>query len=374
MKLKKKMSSFVPIIVIIVVLVVGVGMFFGLNFIPYKGEKPDEILRIDNAFNAEEQYAATLDMGDKDEFVILNLADIQIEDLKLSKHKPTFKMLDKLIKATKPDLITLTGDQVSGVFVRYTLKKICKFLDGYGIPWAPVLGNHDGQWNVTRNGNGDIYLSGKYKNVVFRKNDPSLGVGNYIINIAKNNKSVHTVFMIDSHDSRTYDSGKDYDYIWQSQIDWYDWAVKGIAETNGGKVVPSSCFFHIPLVEYIDAYKGYEEGIYEGGNVNNEEVCCAEHNNKDNPYNSGFFSKLQELDSTKLVMVGHDHTNCSWVNYKGITLAYGLKSGYGSYYNDNVIGGTVVKVNKNGSTSLDYYHYVNGEIQLDNNSENYKSK
>ena len=283
-------------------------------------------------------------------------------------------MLDKPIKATKPDLITLTGDQVSGVYVRYTLKKICKFLDGYGIPWAPVLGNHDGQWNVTRNGNGDIYLSGKYKNVVFRKNDPDLGVGNYIINITKDNKSVHTVFMIDSHDSRTYDSGEDYDYIWQSQIDWYDWAVKGIAETNGGDVVPSSCFFHIPLVEYIDAYNGYEEGIYEGGNVNNEEVCCSEHNNKENPYNSGFFSKLQELGSTKLVMVGHDHTNCSWVNYKGITLAYGLKSGYGSYYNDNVIGGTVVKINKNGSTSLDYYHYINGEIKLYNNAENYKSK
>ena len=212
MKLGKKMPSFVTVIVVIVVVMaVGVGMFFGFSFIPYKGVKPDETLNVKNAFNAEKDYAATLDMGEKDEFVILNLADIQIEDLKLHKHKPTFKMLDKLIKATKPDLITLTGDQVSGVYVRYTLKKICKFLDGYGIPWAPVLGNHDGQWNVTRNGNGDIYLSGKYKNVVFRKNDPDLGVGNYIINITKDNKSVHTVFMIDSHDSRTYDSGEDYD-------------------------------------------------------------------------------------------------------------------------------------------------------------------
>ena len=366
MKLQKKTMYWLIPLLIVLVLGAGVGGYFGFNLIPYKGTKTNEIWRPDSKFNASKDYAKTIDMGQKDEFVILNLADIQIEDIKPAMHKPTFEMLDKLIKTTKPDLITLTGDQVSGAYVRYTLKKICKFIDGYGIPWAPVLGNHDGQWNVTRNGNGDIYLSGNYKNVVFRKNDPALGVGNYIINITKDNKPVHSVFMIDSHDEREYETGSDYDYIWYSQIAWYEWAVNGIAELNGGEVVPSSCFFHIALPEYVDAYKGYQDGIYQGGNVNREGVCCADHHNK-TPYNSGFYAKIKELGSTNLGRFGHDHVNCSWVDYNGVTLAYGLKSGYGSYFDKDLIGGTTVTVKKDGSTSLNYYRYVDGEIKLDNN-------
>ena len=367
MKLTKKTMLWLIPVLIVAVLGVAVGATFGFAFIPYKGKPTDETWRPTENFDAAKDYAKTLDMGDKDQFVILNLADIQIEDLKPGKHKATFEMLDKLIKKTNPDLITLTGDQVSGPYVRRTLKKICKFLDGYGIPWAPVLGNHDGQWNLTRNGNGDVYLSGDYKNVVFRKNDPVLGVGNYIINVSKNGKPVHTVFMIDSHDTRIYDTGKDYDYIWYSQIAWYEWAVKGIAQTNGGAIVPSSCFFHIPLVEYVDAYEGFKNGVYPGGNINKEGICCTECDNKGKSYNSGFYAKLQELGSTKLVMVGHDHKNCSWVDYNGIILSYGLKSGYGSYYTDELIGGATVTVDKNGATALNYYRYVNGEIVLDNN-------
>lgn len=366
MKLKKKTMYWLIPVLIVALMGVGVGAYFGFAFIPYKGTKTTDVWDRTAEFNATKDYAKTMDMGEKDEFVILNLADIQIEDLKPAMHKPTFEMLDKLIKSTKPDLITLTGDQVSGPYVRITLKKICKFIDSYGIPWAPVLGNHDGEWNCTRNGNGDIYLNGGYKNVVFQKNDPTLGVGNYIINITKNDKSVHTVFMIDSHNERDYDHGTDYDYIWSEQLDWYEWAVKGIAKQNGDRIVPSSCFFHIAIPEYVDAYKAYEEGKAQGGNVNREGICCADHK-AEKPYNSGFYAKMKELGSTKLTVVGHDHANCSWVDYDGIVLAYGLKSGYGSYYDKDLVGGTTVTVKKDGSTKLDYYRYIGGEIKLDNN-------
>lgn len=363
--MKRKKKIVLCIVIPLVVAMLGVGMYFGFDFITYKGKPTSDRWSLSDTFDPDKDYEKTIDMGSKDEIVILNLADIQIEDMKPAMHKPTFEMLDKLIKKVNPDLITLTGDQVSGPYVKHTLKKICKFIDGYGIPWAPVIGNHDGEWNVSRNGNGDIYLSG-YKNVVFRKNDPALGVGNYIINVAKDGKSVHTVFMIDSHNEREYDHGTDYDYIWPSQIEWYEWAVKGIAEQNGGKIVPSSCFFHIAFPEYIDAYKGYEEGIYHGGNVNREGICCADHK-AETPYNSGFYDKLKELGSTKLTVVGHDHANCSWVDYNGIVLAYGIKSGYGSYYDKDLVGGTTITVKKDGSTKLDYYRYLDGEIRLDNN-------
>ena len=354
------------IVIPLIVAVTSVGLGFAIGIIPYNGKKCNDLWRVSDPFSPERDYAATIDMGDKEQFVILNLADIQLHTMDTKHIKQSFEMLTELINTTHPDLITLTGDQVSGGYVKGALKKICKFIDSFGIPWAPVLGNHDGQGNVTRNGNGDIYLSGKYKNVIFRKNDPSLGMGNYIINITKNGQSVHNVFMIDSHDSREYENGKDYDYIWYSQIAWYEWAVQGIAAANGGNVVPSSCYFHIPLVEYRDAYEGYKQGIYTGGGVNREPICCADHENKTSAYNSGLFAKIKELNSTNLVLVGHDHVNCSWVDYQGVKLAYGMKSGYGSYWNADLVGGTTVSVGLDGSTSLDYYKYVNGAIVKDN--------
>lgn len=46
-----------------------------------------------------------------------------------------------------PDLIIITGDIVYGSFddSGATLRWMCKLLDSFEIPWAPVFGNHDNE-------------------------------------------------------------------------------------------------------------------------------------------------------------------------------------------------------------------------------------
>ncbi len=360
-------------LIIILCAVVGCGVIIGLGFgfaaIPFKGKASTEKFDKNKTFSLSEDVAASFDIskGKHEEgFVILNLADIQLNNLELGEQNDSFRLLTKLINETNPDLITLTGDQISGAYTRNALKKICQFLDETGIPWAPVLGNHDGQGDVTRNGNGDIFLD--YKNVVFRKNDPSLGVGNYIINLTDGDKPIHAVFMVDSHDTRKYkgDKKKDYDYIWETQIDWYEWAVKGLQQTNAD--VKSSMYFHIPLVQYKMALQdlGYENGRLgdhpDGVEFEHgfwcEDICCPRHSVKDGlGHDSGMFARIKELGSTDLVVAGHDHTNNFATEYDGVTLAYGTKSGYGSYYKEERVGGTTITIAKDGSHTLQNYYY-----------------
>ncbi len=338
------------LLLLYIILGIGSATGMGISFGMFAKEDTSSSEIWDNAqvFDIAEDVAATFEIGNgkhEEGFVILNLADIQIDSL--GSYADSFALLDKVIKATDPDLITLTGDQVWKTFTKSGLKKICAMLDKTGIPWAPVLGNHDGEGQMSRSQNGDVYL--RYNNVVFRKNDPSLGVGNYIINLTDSGKPVHSIFMMDSHNSRNYPEGNSgYDYIWENQIDWYAWGVKGLQAVNSD--VTSSCFFHIPLVQYEDAWK---QGAAYG--EKRESVGCANHGK--GGYDSGLFAKIKELGSTDLVVVGHDHINNYYADYEGVTLAYALKSSYGCYYDSDMVGGTTITIAKDGSHTLKYYYY-----------------
>ena len=71
-----------------------------------------------------------------------------------------------------------------------------------------------------------------------------------------------------------------------------------------------------------------------------------------------FTDKMLELGSTKNVMFGHDHVCNASINYKGIQLTYGLKLGYGCYYEDGLMGGTTLSVSSDGSAQ--YAHHFCG--------------
>ncbi len=66
-----------------------------------------------------------------------------------------------------------------------------------------------------------------------------------------------------------------------------------------------------------------------------EEICCGS-------VNTGLFSALIEQPTVQWVSCGHDHNNDFYGQYQGIYLAYGRKSGYGSYGPDKFARGARV--------------------------------
>ena len=87
------------------------------------------------------------------------------------------------------------------------------------------------------------------------------GYGNSVINIKNSNGIItQSIFTIDSHaytGTGLIDIIKmDYDNIHANQIEWYKWAVNGIA-ANAGHVVESSAIMHIPVYEVKTTWAKY---------------------------------------------------------------------------------------------------------------------
>ena len=340
-----------------------------------------------------EDYAIVLEKDEDKDFVILNLADIQISDNEnyYSEYEYAKAMINKLVEEQKPDLITLTGDNAWDTVAYVTL---VNFIDSFGIPWAPVMGNHDGQGCISEF--WCAYLFDQAENCLWKFGPKDMGYGNYIINIEENGKVVHTLFMMDTHDDGTWEvDGKTvegYDHLWQNQIEWYEWAVKGIAATEG-RTVESSIFMHIPVYEvrtvWNEFYKGHYcascDELFTAATLKDGKcpTCAGEvtlkHNKEGNLWigeyadkaegvihelpcpgavDNHFTDKMLELGSTKNVMFGHDHVCNASINYKGIQLTYGLKLGYGCYYEDGLMGGTTLSVSSDGSAQ--YAHHFCG--------------
>ena len=309
----------------------------------------------ESAVYSSEDYAVSLEKQPDKDFVVLNFTDVQLTDIEAyGKYGEIAEgTMDRLITELKPDLITLTGDNAWGALAYL---KLINFVDSYGIPWAAVMGNHDGQNLVSEF--WAAYRMANAKNSVFDYGPKDMGYGNYIINVTENGKTVHTLFMMDTHSNAP---GGGYDQLWPNQISWYKWAVKGIAEENGGNVVQSTVFFHIPVNEYADAWaeawdaenKTYRPEYADTSFGRNDEGVCSPRPDNRN----GFFDVCRELGSTKDMIAGHDHINCSSILYKGIRLSYGYKTGSGCYSTPDMNGGSTLSIASDGTTLFEH-HFV----------------
>lgn len=380
---KTKKTVLLKILAVILAVLLVVGIVLGILWFPVKGKSNGEFWLSTDTYRLEDTFVIQKESG-KD-FKILNLTDIQYNDtLDIAQRGYTEETIRTLIEQEKPDLITMTGDQVWAAFQKQSQKDLIKFMDSFGIPWAPVFGNHDGEGNADKNWLADRYLESEY--CLFKKGPNNIGgVGNYIINIMEGDKIVQSLIMMDSGSSRSYDNmpeerqmiadkldndtqeyilnadgthvqdkfGTGYEFISESQIAWYKWAIQGAKEANGGETPESIAFFHIALPEYYLAYLQWKDSGYDpemGFGEKREQVCCP-------MVNTGLFAVMQELGSTKNVVVGHDHVNSYSVLYEGIRLTYGLKTGDRCYADHDLNGGTVITITGNGVQTE--HKYVN---------------
>lgn len=183
--------------------------------------------------------------------------------------------------------------------------------------------------------------------------------------------------MFDSHsytDGDIFGMMWKYDNIHQNQVQWYSYTLEKLNAEND-KIynslkskkksdIKSLAFFHIPLVEYRDAWLEYAENGYkdtenakliygsvgEGGKY----VYCGIHEDD-------LFETMLDEGSTKGIFVGHDHKNNFAMDYKGIKLIYGLSVDYLAYPGINKLGSqrgcTVITVMPNGSFSSKAENY-----------------
>ncbi len=298
------------------------------------------------------------------DFVILNITDPQLsaeEWATQTKHRKILEYtITQLIEKVQPDLITVSGDLAwAGQDAAYDA--FASFLNAFQIPWAPVWGNHDNQ-------NGPEFIDGvvaryiTYSHCVYEKGDEAFGNGNYVISIEENGVPVSALVMMDSHDRLPYTNEKgETQMAWAKLLPeqgvWYAEQVKAL-QAQGCKDV--TALLHIPIYAYHEAAEAVfktagtpaeSEAYVEGVGYQYEGVSCY-------PEEDGMFDVFKQTQITKRVLVGHDHVNNWMIQWRGIQLIYALKAGAGCYWNPQLNGGTVLKINEGGVYEV-YHQYVN---------------
>ncbi len=295
---------------------------------------------------------------DKD-FIVLNIADTHFSDYD---ERAVFAFggeatIKRMVSEIKPDLITLSGDLVCSESTVYSIKRLTDLFESFGIPWAPVFGNHDGEGNCDLNYLADIMM--KAPNCLFKKGDSEMGVGNYIIGVAEtdengNDSLVEAFVMMDSHHTQPN----------EKQQQWYSWAADGISKLSGEKA-EVSLMMHIPIPEYQYAYDlawdtqtNAWKSEYNAFGEKHEEICCEKADGV--PVQRGFFDLIKKSGNTKYVFCGHEHLNNFSIEYEGVRLTYMLKLGWGSGFRFGFNGGTLITVGNDGIKEIAHKTYSYG--------------
>lgn len=287
------------------------------------------------------------------EFRIMQIADIQDGTIITP---ATQKFIKEAVASADPDLVVLTGDNISAggstvgirevdlALVESAIENFMSVFEEAGVSVAVVFGNHDAEQLITKEEQLAFYQ--KYSNCLAYDADEAIyGCGTYnlpIYSSADAEKISYNLWMFDSNMYDEVNGG--YDYVHQDQVDWYVNKSNELKAQNGGEAVPSMMFQHIIVNEIYDALL----------EVPAETEGAIKHDDKYyvlNPENTVEGSVLREapcpgtLDSQQFEAVtaqgdvvamffGHDHVNSFSVKYEGVDLVNTPGAGFGSYGDD----------------------------------------
>ena len=315
----------------------------------------------------------TLKFNKDGKFTILNISDIQ-DGYPLNPLAKDY--IIKTVDMVKPDLIVLTGDNVSGYDIpeeKDAENAIREFMDIFqerDIKVAAVFGNHDDE---------ETKSTKEHQLSVYESYDCYVGkagfcikdrVGTYNLPIMKSDGSGYG-FNLWLTDSGTYNTENDYGgyaCVYKEQIEWYKEKSAKLTTKNDGKPVPSINFQHIIVPEIYDALQQTKliwfGRIIRGKNPLNDSIKFyklpkdAKGDLREYPcppyYNNGQFDAMLEMGDVLATVSGHDHENSFEIDYKGIKIINTPTIGFNAY-NDINIGARVFVINENDPENFETY-------------------
>ena len=318
------------------------------------------------------------------EFRIMQIADIQDGTILTPATK---QFLKDAVIAAEPDLIVLTGDNISAgsstvgikaidlLLVETAINNFMSMFEEMGVPVAVVFGNHDAEQIVTKEEQTAIYQ--KYDNCVMVDADPEIyGCATYNVPIYSSEDATKVAYNLWMFDSNMYDEENGgYDYVHQDQIDWYINKSNELKAQNGGEVVPSMLFQHIIVNEIFDALlevpAGTEGAMERGGkyyvlNPENTRAGVLHETPCPGTVDSQQFEAAKAQGDVVAMFFGHDHKNTFEISYQGIDLVNTPGAGFGSY-GDEGRGVRIIDI-KEGTTEYETSIIEYLELYADNDS------
>lgn len=274
------------------------------------------------------------------------------------KSERALKNVNQMLDLEKPDLVIHTGDIVFGEPAEASVRQILDPMAQRKIPFAVAFGNHDEEFDKTREEMLDIVMT--IPGNMNTKTEGIYGVTNCALPLSstKDNKISRVFYILDSNRGGTIeDIPKTYGHIHFDQIGWYRKQSEAFTAMNGGTPVPSLAFFHIPLPEHKEASRDDENGRMIG--TRGENVASPK-------INSGMFVSMKEMKDVQAVFVGHDHNSDFATYWNKMFFIYGRFSGCDNVYNDlKPNGARVIELTEGKEGFRSWIRLFGGEIIQD---------
>lgn len=280
-----------------------------------------------------------LRFSDDGTFRIVQFTDTHLDARipeRVAEAEKTFARIDRTIRTEHPDLIVFTGDVVTGRPAAGMWQRLLDTLVRRGVPYCIVLGNHDAEQDLPRTEIARLVTSAKGSLNTLAASGELADAELPVYGSATPGPAA-VLYCLDSHDYSTLEGINGYGWFRPEQIAWLRQSCEARTSANNGIALPGLAFFHIPLPEYVTAWR----------NPGNTRIGRAAEKECPGVLNPGMFAAMVESRSIVGTFAGHDHDIDYLVAEQGIALGYGRFSGDNTTYN-NLRPGVRVIVLKEG--------------------------
>ena len=336
------------------------------------------------AFAAGEDPAAPLQFNADGTFKIMQVNDTQDID---KMNKKTVSFLRKALETEQPDLVVVAGDILSDMFIGATETRIKNAIRALGtifndakVPFAVTFGNHDHDLE-DKVSIADMMKT--FEEFEYCVNSEGCDPGTYSLPILNSDGTAYAlnVYMMDTNNKSGAVSG--YTGVYPNQVEWYKAKSDELKALNGGKVLPSLLFQHVPVKEiyqFIDrvTYKEAENACFNiddrkwyslnesSGLIGDDNVMGEAPCSEPLSHTTGQYEAWLEKGDIIGAFFAHDHVN----NFmgrteEGIILGYNGGTGFRAYGRGDHRSMRVFNLNENDIENYEthsiYYSDVVGE-------------
>ncbi|KAK8803874.1 hypothetical protein WA158_001568 [Blastocystis sp. Blastoise] len=271
----------------------------------------------------------------------------------------TTQIMRTIIGVEKPDFIAFTGDMVAGYgwdkqpgwyekkWNAFTA--ICNETKTY---YGYALGNHDSEADYKKKQIIELDQTNPWS--MSQLSPPeAVGASNFVVPVYSSVNTTHIAFNMWFFDSMDYvcHGFSGYGCVEPETINWYVKKSEDMEKQLGYKI-PGVAFFHIPTQEYMVAWNHYN-----GLGCKREPTSCSS-------LNTGLIVNMIKRGDIRATYVGHDHNNFFQMDFNGITLAYGRKTGVGCYGPDpkDKRGGRTIVIKPTDSNDIKIDSWITNEL------------